>query len=61
MTGDLFGSNRCDCGDQLTHSFDVIGNSESGGAIIYMTGDEGWDWPCGKGEGVQSDAGGQQT
>ena len=41
MTGDLFGSNRCDCGDQLTRSFDVIGEFESGGAIIYMTGDEG--------------------
>jgi GTP cyclohydrolase II len=34
MTGDLFGSYRCDCGEQLMHSVDVIG--ENGGVLIYL-------------------------
>jgi len=34
MTGDLFGSLRCDCGNQLKKSLEYI--KESGGALIYL-------------------------
>ncbi len=34
ITGDLFGSNRCDCGEQLDFSLKKI-NSE-GGVVIYL-------------------------
>ena len=34
LTGDVFGSARCDCGDQLESSLAMI--SEQGGVIIYM-------------------------
>ncbi|QEN04545.1 3,4-dihydroxy-2-butanone-4-phosphate synthase [Thiospirochaeta perfilievii] len=34
LTGDLLGSKRCDCGDQLDLSLKYIG--ERGGAIIYL-------------------------
>lgn len=34
MTGDLFGSNRCDCGEQLDHSLKII--SEHGGVLLYL-------------------------
>jgi GTP cyclohydrolase II len=34
MTGDLFGSNKCECGDQLHMSMDIIG--KEGGIIIYL-------------------------
>ena len=34
MTGDLFGSNKCECGDQLHLSMDIIG--KEGGIIIYL-------------------------
>lgn len=40
LTGDVFGSQRCDCGEQLTHAMEKIG--EAGvGAIIYLRGHEG--------------------
>jgi 3,4-dihydroxy 2-butanone 4-phosphate synthase/GTP cyclohydrolase II len=35
LTGDVFGSNRCDCGDQLALALETIAR-ESRGAIIYM-------------------------
>lgn len=35
MTGDIFGSYRCDCGPQLHRSMEIIEN-EGKGAIIYM-------------------------
>jgi len=35
LTGDLFGSLRCDCGDQLEESMRRIGSAEEG-AIIYL-------------------------
>ena len=35
LTGDLFGSLRCDCGDQLQKSLDLIGQ-RGHGAIIYL-------------------------
>lgn len=35
LTGDVFGSKRCDCGEQLERSMELISN-ESVGAVIYM-------------------------
>ena len=40
LTGDVFGSLRCDCRPQLEKAFDQIINSD-GGAIVYMSGHEG--------------------
>ena len=34
MTGDLFGSARCDCGEQLNVALDSI--AKSGGALLYL-------------------------
>ena len=34
ITGDLFGSQRCDCGEQLHESFDRI--SKNGGVLLYL-------------------------
>jgi 3,4-dihydroxy 2-butanone 4-phosphate synthase/GTP cyclohydrolase II len=34
LTGDVFGSKRCDCGDQLNRAMKMI--SEHGGVILYM-------------------------
>jgi len=35
LTGDVFGSQRCDCGSQLKHSMEMI--AETGyGAVVYM-------------------------
>ena len=34
MTGDVFGSKRCDCGEQLDLSIDRIG--KEGGCLIYL-------------------------
>ncbi len=35
LTGDVFGSKRCDCGDQLHHAMEMIGR-EGKGVILYM-------------------------
>ncbi len=35
LTGDVFSSKRCDCGQQLKHSMEMI-NKESCGVILYM-------------------------
>lgn len=35
LTGDVFGSRRCDCGDQLEHAMKMI-ESEGKGIILYM-------------------------
>lgn len=35
MTGDVFGSMRCDCQDQLHAALDIIGKAESG-VLLYM-------------------------
>jgi len=40
MTGDVFGSQRCECGPQLENSMQQI-MSEGGGALVYMSGHEG--------------------
>lgn len=34
ITGDLFGSNKCDCGEQLDAAMQCI--AESGGVLIYL-------------------------
>lgn len=36
LTGDVFGSCRCDCGDQLTQSMRII-EQEGRGAIVYLS------------------------
>jgi 3,4-dihydroxy 2-butanone 4-phosphate synthase/GTP cyclohydrolase II len=35
MTGDIFGSCRCDCGEQLTKAMELI-QQEGKGMIVYM-------------------------
>jgi 3,4-dihydroxy 2-butanone 4-phosphate synthase/GTP cyclohydrolase II len=40
LTGDVFGSLRCDCGPQLTESMRVIGE-EGLGVVVYLRGHEG--------------------
>ena len=40
LTGDAFGSLRCDCGDQLRRSFALVA-AEPGGVVVYLRGHEG--------------------
>ena len=40
LTGDAFGSLRCDCGIQLRHAFRTIA-AEGRGVLVYSTGHEG--------------------
>jgi 3,4-dihydroxy 2-butanone 4-phosphate synthase/GTP cyclohydrolase II len=40
LTGDVFGSLRCDCGSQLEHAFELIGK-EGRGIVLYIRGHEG--------------------
>lgn len=40
LTGDVFGSKRCECGPQLEHAFERI-DAEGVGAVVYMSGHEG--------------------
>lgn len=40
LTGDIFGSMRCDCGPQLSAAFRQM-KAEGGGAVVYMAGHEG--------------------
>jgi 3,4-dihydroxy 2-butanone 4-phosphate synthase/GTP cyclohydrolase II len=35
LTGDVFGSERCDCGDQIRQSLSLI-DQQGGGVLIYM-------------------------
>ena len=39
LTGDVFGSYRCDCGEQLAFALDMI--HRGGGTLIYLRGHEG--------------------
>ncbi len=41
MTGDVFGSQRCECGPQLHKALERIQQDEQGGMVIYMSGHEG--------------------
>ena len=34
LTGDLFGSKRCDCGEQLDEALSVV--AEKGGVVLYL-------------------------
>jgi GTP cyclohydrolase II len=40
LTGDVFGSMRCDCGPQLRRAMEVV-VAEGVGAVVYMSGHEG--------------------
>jgi 3,4-dihydroxy 2-butanone 4-phosphate synthase/GTP cyclohydrolase II len=40
LTGDVFGSNRCDCGPQLRQALDLIAG-EGAGVLVYLRGHEG--------------------
>lgn len=39
LTGDVFGSQRCDCGPQLEASLKIV--AQDGGAVVYLGGHEG--------------------
>ncbi len=39
LTGDVFGSYRCDCGEQLGYALGLI--REQGGTLLYLRGHEG--------------------
>jgi len=41
LTGDVFGSQRCDCGPQITSALRRICRDPEGGILIYMAGHEG--------------------
>ncbi|HNP63678.1 MAG TPA: GTP cyclohydrolase II [Woeseiaceae bacterium] len=41
LTGDVFGSERCECGPQLHAAIERIHEDEQGGMVIYMSGHEG--------------------
>jgi GTP cyclohydrolase II len=41
LTGDVFGSERCECGPQLHRAIAAIADDEQGGMVIYMSGHEG--------------------
>ncbi len=41
LTGDVFSSQRCECGPQLAHAVERMNDEAKGGYIIYMAGHEG--------------------
>ncbi|MBV1904559.1 MAG: GTP cyclohydrolase II [Pseudomonadales bacterium] len=41
LTGDVFGSQRCECGPQLDRALERISEDSQGGMLIYMSGHEG--------------------
>ncbi len=41
LTGDVFGSERCECGPQLQSAIKLISEDKQGGLLIYMSGHEG--------------------
>ena len=41
LTGDVFGSERCDCGPQLDAAIARISADPAGGYLVYMAGHEG--------------------
>ena len=41
LTGDVFGSERCECGPQLSSAIDAINSDPQGGLLVYMSGHEG--------------------
>lgn len=41
ITGEAFGSLKCECGPQLDFALDKIANDPEGGVVIYLRGQEG--------------------
>ena len=41
LTGDVFGSQRCECGPQFIAALERVSQDEVGGMVIYMAGHEG--------------------
>lgn len=41
LTGDVFGSERCECGPQLQAAIERIADDPEGGLLVYMAGHEG--------------------
>jgi GTP cyclohydrolase II len=41
LTGDAFGSGRCECGPQFISALERIDDDKAGGMIVYMSGHEG--------------------
>ncbi len=41
LTGDVFGSARCECGPQLSLALEKINAHPAGGVLVYMAGHEG--------------------
>jgi GTP cyclohydrolase II len=41
LTGDVFGSERCECGPQLHAALERIDDDDDGGLVVYMSGHEG--------------------
>ena len=41
LTGDVFGSGRCECGPQFIAALERIADDPAGGMIVYMSGHEG--------------------
>ena len=41
LTGDVFGSERCECGPQLATALERIHDDKEGGVLVYMSGHEG--------------------
>ena len=41
LTGDVFGSERCECGPQFNSALERIADDPAGGMIVYMSGHEG--------------------
>lgn len=41
LTGDVFGSQRCECGPQFIAALERIAQDSEGGLIVYMSGHEG--------------------
>ena len=41
ITGEAFGSKKCECGPQLDYALDRIATDPAGGVVIYLRGQEG--------------------
>jgi len=41
LTGDVFGSQRCECGPQFRSAVELIDAEKEGGMLVYMAGHEG--------------------
>jgi GTP cyclohydrolase II len=41
LTGDVFGSQRCECGPQFVTALQRINDDPAGGLLVYMSGHEG--------------------